>query len=366
MARLDVLAQRRIAAIMDELQDVRQLPQDLLFVGRIPSVPAEDDEIMARYTGRVVAADIIADDQRAVVRAPNPLTLESTKIPNLKHGEKVTQAQINVLRRIARGGTDARDLRVFDNYLINRLADLRDGVFQRMEAILVAMVIDALTYDRMGIKITGTWGMPADLKITISTAWSDAANATPVSDIANARRLAREKYGINLNRVTMPTADFNEMTATTEFRNKAALYAQFVLPTVGTFPVQDVTLMRALAGRILDAEIEIYDAQTWTEGIDGTQTAANYLPVGKIALTTTQADNNGMYWDWANGVVTESVVADLVDMPLGGFDGPQEGPVGYATAPNADLNPPDITLWAVARGWGRKHKLAASAVLTNP
>jgi hypothetical protein len=371
MALLELLAQRRIRAIMDELQDIRQLPQRLLFVGRIPSVSAEDEEIMARYTGRVVAADIIADDQKAVVRAANPITLETNKIPNLKHGEKVTQAMINVLQRIesnlrANLKPGARDMNVFDNYLIRRLDALRTGVFERMEAIDVAMVIDALTYDRLGIKITGTWGMPSDLKVTIGTAWSDTTNATPITDIHTVQRVGREKYGVNLNRITMSTPDFDEMTATTEFRNKAALYSQFVLPTAGTFPVQDVAMMKTLAGRMLGSEVEIYDAQTWTEGIDGTQTAARYLPTGKIALTSTDGDNNGAYWDWANGVVTESIVASMVDMPLGGFGGPVEGPVGYVTAPNADLNPPDLTMWAVARGFTRKHQLAASAVLTNP
>ena len=361
---LEIAAQRRIRAIMDELADVRQLPQHLLFTNRIPLVPADDDEIMARYTGRVVAADIIADDYKAVVRAPNSLRLESTKIPNLKHGEKVTQAQINVLRRIAAGGTDARDLRVFDNYLINRLSDLRDGVYARIEAIHVAMLLDALTYDRMGIKITAGWGMPSDLKVTVATVWSDTANATPVSDITAVQQVAQEKYGILLDRVTLTRTDFNEMTATAEFQAKSAAYsAQAAFPS-GGFPVNDTVVMKAIAGRLMNAEVELYDAQTWTENVDGTQTAVRYLPVGKVLLTSSEGDNNPLFWDFANGVVTESVVADFVEMPLGDFGGPVEGPVAYATAPNADLNPPDITLWAVARGFSRKHKLGASAVLT--
>jgi hypothetical protein len=70
--------------------------------------------------------------------------------------------------------------------------------------------------------------------------------------------------------------------------------------------------------------------------------------------------------DWANAVVTESIVGSMVDMPFGGFDGPQAGPVGYVTSPNTDLNPPNLTLWGVARGFPRKHKLGANAVLTNP
>ncbi len=362
---LEIAAQKRIRAIMDELADVRQLPQHLLFTNRIPIVPADDDEIMARYSGRVVAADIVADDFKAVVRAPNPLRLESTKIPNLKHGEKVTQAQINVLRRIAAGGTDARDLRVFDNYLINRLSDLRDGVYARIEAIHVAMLLDSLTYDRMGIKITAGWGMPPDLKVTVATPWATAATATPISDITAVQQVAQEKYGVLLDRVTMTRTDFNRMTATAEFQAKSAVYSAHAAAfPAGGFPVNDTVAMKAIAGRMLNAEVELYDAQTWTENNDGVQLAERYLPVGKVVLTSSEGDNNPLFWDFANGVVTESVVADFVEMPLGDFGGPVEGPVAYATAPNADLNPPDITLWAVARGFSRKHKPGASAALT--
>lgn len=361
------LAQRRIAAIMDELQDVRQLPQNLLFTNRIPMVSAEDSEIMARYTGRVIAADIIADDQVAVVRANNPVRLQETKIPNLKHGEKITQAMMGLLRRLEGNIATARDRNVFDNYVAERLVDLRDGVYERMEIINVGMVIDAFDYNRMGIQISGTWGMPSDLKVTIATAWSDATNATPINDILAVRRTAREKYGINLDRVTLTTTDFLEAVATTEFRNKAALYSQFVLPTAGTFPTNDIAMMQTLAGRMTGMTWEIYDAQAWTESIYGTQTAANILPVGKIALTASQADNNGRFWDWANGVVLETVAAQYCPGLIGEFTGgEQEGPVSYATAGDPNLNPPGPILWAVARGYSRKHKEAASAVLTNP
>jgi len=42
---------------------VRLLPADLKFLARTPIIPAEDSEIMGRFTGYVTIADIIADDQ---------------------------------------------------------------------------------------------------------------------------------------------------------------------------------------------------------------------------------------------------------------------------------------------------------------
>jgi hypothetical protein len=372
MSRYYQLALKRIKAIYDEIQDVRQLPQNLLWVGRIPMVPADDAEIMARYTGRILIADLIADDQIGVVRAPQPIRLQEVKVPNLKHGMKISQEMLSLLRRIEGQIATKGDATIFDNYITRSLMNLRDGVYQRMEAIHNAMLMDSFSYSKMGIILSGvTWGMPSDLKVTIGTAWTDTANATPVNDILTVIRTAQEKYGIRLNRVTMTTTDFLEMVATTEFRNKAALYAQFVLPTSGTFPTNDLTMMKDLGSRMLGgAVIELYDAQYWDESLYGVQTASNYQTAGKIVLTTTQADNDPTYWDWANAEVTEMVVADMfggniIGMEEGGGED-FRGPVGYATVGDVNLNPPGPILWGAGRGFTRRHMEAVSACLTNP
>lgn len=367
MALEYLLAQTRIQAIIDEISDIRQLPQSLRFVNRIPSVPAMDEEILGRYSGRVLAADIIADDQVAVVRAPQPLRLTQTKIPNLKHGEKLTQKWLDTLNRIESNLATARDKSVFDNYIANSLMNLKNGVFHRMEVLLVAMCLDAFSYNRMGIIIDSLgWGMPADLKVTISVAWSDTANATPIADIHAVQRVGREKYGIELNRISLSTTDFDEMTATTEFRNKSALYSQFVLPSAGTFPVADTRMMTGLLEVMTNSVVEIYDNQTWTEDVYGVQTAARYLPVGKILLTAQEGDNNRSFWDWANGDVTEALVAAMFGGGVMAMESGSEGPLSYMTVGDVNLNPPGPILWGAGRGFPRKHKEAASAVLTNP
>lgn len=372
MSRYYQLALKRIKAIYDEIQDVRGLPQNLLWVGRIPMVPADDAEVMARFTGRILIADLIADDQKGVVRAPQPIRLQETKIPNLKHGMKITQEMLNLLRRIEGQIATRGDSQIFDNYIARSILNLRDGVYQRMEAIHNAMLMDSFSYSKLGIVLSGvTWGMPSDLKVTISTAWSDTSNATPINDILAVMRVAKEKYGITLNRVTLTTTDFLEMVATTEFRNKAALYAQFVLPTAGTFPTNDIATMQMLGSRMLNgAVIEIYDAQYWDESVYGVQTASNYLTAGKILLTNVQADNDPTMWDWANAEVTEMVVADMfggsiIGMEEAGMEN-FRGPVGYATVGDVNLNPPGPILWGAGRGFTRRHMEAVSACLTNP
>jgi hypothetical protein len=364
MRGLSILGTRRINMVTRTLQDVRELPQQLLFLNRTPLTNATDGEIMARFDGKILMADIVADDQKAPVRSTGKFAVESNKIPNLKHGEFISQEMINLLARINAGGGIPQDEGILTNYVQNTADGLLLGVRQRMEALIVACAIDAYSYNRLGIQISGaTWGMPSDLKITVSPLWTSPTTATPVDNILAAKQLAAEKYGENYDRVSLGSADFRLMIATDEFKAKAQLYSQITFPTA-SFPSNALPQMTALAGRILEMELELYDAKAWTQENDGSIASAPYLPSGKVVLSSKADDNTGMAIDFGNGIVTESVVSSLVEgSMLEGFDGPQYGPVGYATA-NPDFNPPNMTQWAVARGWPRKKRLSSTAVLT--
>lgn len=369
MALEYLLAQTRIQGIIDEISDVRQQPEQLLWVNRIPSVPALDEEILGRYTNRTMIADLVAEDQVAVVRAPQPIRLTQTKIPKLKHGEKITEKQLGLMSRIESNLASARERSIFDDYITNSLMLLKLGVLHRMEAIHNAMLMDSFSYNKLGLIISGVgWGMPSDLKVTIGTAWSTSATATPVADILAVRRVGREKYGIDLNRVTLTTTDFLEMIQTVEFRAVASALRGWDLTAAGgtVLPVNNMDLQLRVASQVLGGMIvEINDRQYWDESLYGVQAASNYQTVGKIVLTTTAADNNPQYWDWANGEIIEA----LVDAMFGGamaMESGMEGPLAYATVGDPNLNPPGPLLWGVGRGFTRKHKEAASAVLTNP
>jgi hypothetical protein len=364
MRGLSILGTRRINTVMQTLRDVRELPQQLKFLNRTPLVNATDGEIMARFEGNVLMADIIADDQKAVVRSTGKFTLESNKIPNLKHGSFISQEMLNLLARINAGGGIPSDEGILSNYVEREQDSLLLGVRQRMEALIVACAIDAFSYNRLGIQISGaTWGMPSDLKVTVSPLWTSTSTGTPVDNLLALKQLGMEKYGENYNRVTLGSADFRLMIATDEFKAKAQLYSQLTFPAA-SFPSNALPEMVALAARIIGMELELYDAKAWTQNSAGALTSAPYLPLGKVVLSDSNDDNTGMGIDFGNGIVTESVVSSIVDGGMiGKFDGPEYGPVGYATA-NPDFNPPNLTQWAVARGWPRKKRLSSTAVLT--
>src|SRR5262245_1673198 len=210
----------RLTRMMLALQDVRLIPQSLVFLNRTPVVPAVDGEIMARFTGYVTIADLIADDQQAVVYQTDKITYEGLAVPNLKHGRSLNQAMLNELYAVMTNGT-TDDLGIFRDYENRTLDALLLGVRQRMEALIVAMAIDGFSYDRLGIIMSNvTWGMPSDLKVTVSVSWDTPNTATPVDDIWGVKLIGSTRYGQDFNRVTMSTQAFRYMIATTNFKTR--------------------------------------------------------------------------------------------------------------------------------------------------
>lgn len=359
-----LLQAARLTRIIQSLQDVRQLPQPLKFLGRTPVVPAADAEIMARFTGYVTIADLVADDQRAVTYQNSKLSYETTNIPNIKHGAPLTQAMLNQLQSLMSGNALPTDMGLFSSYENRTIMGLLAGVELRMEALIIAMMLDSLTYDRLGIKISGaTWGMPSDLKVTPGTTWDTAGSATPVNDLWSVRRTARVRYGQEYNRLSLSTQAFMYMIATTEYQNKART---FLAPNVSfsNLNAADLTFQQNLAANVLGMEVELYDARAWSQGPDGSLVSSPLLPINKVILSSAADDGDPTAFDFANAVTTESIVAGLAPSEMiGSVGGPTAGPIAYATVPN-DLNPPQLTYWAVARGFPRKYRPQASAVLT--
>jgi len=358
---LQLLSAARVNTVMSALQDKRGVPGTLLFLSRTPIVPAAEGEIMARFLGQILIADLIADGQRAGVYSAGKMFLETTTAPNLKIGTALNQEQLNQLNAMM-AGINVQDP-LFPLSEARILDNLRLGVQQRMEALLVAARIGSTSYDKLGIKMSGvTFGMPSDLQITPTNEWTDSSNATPVADILIAKRLGQVKYGIVYDRVVLTLAAFNAMIATTEFQNKARTY---LAPNVSftNLNAADTEFQRNLATNVLGVrEVQIYDSRYWTENVDGTIHSAPFLPINKVILESSQNDNDASAIDFANGVVTEAIVSNLGGSKIQGqLPGNARGPVAYTTAED---NPPSVTYWGVGRGFPRRHLMQATACLT--
>jgi hypothetical protein len=369
MQQLNLLGAARVNRILNGLQDPRLLPAQLIWNQRIPNVPAFDEDIMARFVGTIQIADIIADDAKAVVYSTGKFQYETTKIPNLKVGVGMNQSTINQLERLSANGPAAEaDLAMFTNWQTRAINSVLLGVRQRIEQLKVAMLCDGVgfTYDRFGIKLTTpTWGIYSDLKVTVGTGWDTAASATPVADILGLKLVASVRYGIDFNRVTMSTQAFRHMIATTEFQNKAKVFlpAQLTFTNMQTLNME---AMRTLAQNTLGMQIEFYDARYWTQSAAGVVTSVPFMPITNVILTDSRNDGNSDVWDFANGQVTEAIVARAVGGAgiIGQMGGNVYGPLAYAALADTNLNPPGINHWGVARGFPRKHLLQSSGVLS--
>jgi hypothetical protein len=357
---LDVM---RVDSVMQGLVDTRERPADLLFLNRTAETPATNGEIMSRETRRIHISDVIAHDGRAAVYTTGKATLESMTMPKIKHGYAFNESELLQFAEIRAdgrlpGGSQWQDFetRVAD--------DILTGIRQRQEQLLVAMACDGVTYDRMGIKIAATFGMPADLKVTVAIPWTVAATATPINDILALKFLANVRYGINFTRLTMSTPVLQAIVATAEFQAKARMY---LAPNVSyvNIPTSDYEYQRGLLENVTKVSIVTYDNRYWAQDIDtGTYSSAPYLPLNKVIFDTPANDNNRQVQDFANGVVVESMFTGMGGGAVqGNLRAPRRGPIQYATI-NPALDPPGITYWGVMAGFPRKKMLQANACLT--
>jgi hypothetical protein len=362
------LSSARLNRIVGTLAAELEIKRPLIWLERLPLVPADDDELTGRFTGKILAADIIADDQKAVVNENLTLELITNVIPNVKHGERIGQKLLNRLQRLKEGTLAVTsgenrlkdwEMQIAENIIL--------GIRWRLNAMACAMMMDTFTYNRFGVQIAGaTWGMPSDLKVTVATAWgANPTTADPLGDILAIDQTARLKYGIEFDTVTMGTLDFREMTATTSFANRASLILQaHFLTGPNALLTRADPQMKQLAQQILGKEIVLDDAVYNERANDGTITTTKVLPRYKVVLSRSSDHGNAQAYDMANGTPTEATVADMIGSAPAGLGREQYGPVAYYTPQAEDLNPPGIVAWGVARCFPRKFIPEATAVLT--
>jgi hypothetical protein len=363
-AGFDLLAVTRVQAITETVNETLEIPGSLRFLDRTPTVPAEDGEIMGTHEAYVVSADLVADDQSATVRSGGRFTLNTAAIPNIKQGSLITQSMLKLLHRINQGGGIPNDRGIVSGYVTREMQAkiISNRIMQNR--MIAGMMIDLFAYQKGGIVYSNvSWGMPSDLKFVPSTDYTigNAGTATPIQDLQLYLSYAQQTYGEVYNRLTLSQSAFNLICGTTDFRTHAQLFTA-AANSASTFPTNVGSVMRPLFEQITGLQVEVEDNVYRDEWNDASVTTGRFLPVNYAFLSNTADDNNSGTFDFANGIVTESEVGLIPGTQVigGGFSSPQYGPVGYATI-KGDLNPPNVTLWAVTRGFPRKKRVSATA-----
>ena len=359
--RPETAAMRSINRITRTLATTLEINQNLAFLNRTPVINADDDEITAKFEGAIYAADIVADDSRAVTYDFGKMTLSTDNVPNLKFGLRLTQGQIKKLRRYAKDFAVSDPEGLFTDWKTRMAESLLRGIRVRQEALIVAAKLDSVVYDRLGVKIVGSFGTPAALKSTVATLWSNTA-ATPILDMQMKRAYAQDTYGRSYNRATMSTQEFQRAASTEEFQKKASLQFKFTVAPgmISPYSTDAVELFEAISG----FQLEKYDVFFKTKQADASTLQQRVMPQGKVILSNSADDNDEAVFDLANGEITEAIVADMVATLTIGLEGEQYGPATYMAPTSADLNPPGMAMWGVSRNFPRKHDETETAVLT--
>jgi hypothetical protein len=359
----------RINRVVQTLASNLEVMRPLVYLDRLNLNPADDDEILARFSGNIIAADIIADDQEAVVQDSGKVELSTNAIPNIKLGQRVGQGKLNLIKRLESIGGLAGEAEQLLGWEQRFGMQLVTGVRQRLNALACAMMLDSANYNRLGIVLSGaTWGMPSKLNVTPSTPWSTAASAVPIDDIFGMDQVGTDNYGTTYDKLTMSSQAFRYMVATTQFANQASIPLQaHYLVAATSLPTKDLRTMMNVAGQILNKTVVIDDATYGERSNAGAPVIRRrYLPANQVLLSRSQDERDNAVMDIGNGVTTESLVGDVSSGLIGENPfaaGGQYGPVSYFTR-RPDLNPPDTVAWAVARAFPRKFVPESTAVLT--
>jgi hypothetical protein len=350
----------RLNRIVQTLAMSLDIARPMVYLQRVPLVEADPTELVGRFTGRVIAADLIMDDQEAVVQEGEQISASGYDVPNIKLGYRMGQRDTARLASFRRRNVTAGA----DEFLDweNRVAaTLVAGVRMRMNYLACAMMLDTFSYNRLGVQATGTWGKPSALKPSAYSDWAVAATGTPINDIRTLRRVAIDNYGVYYNRATMSTLALRYALATDEFKAAAVGAIGFAIDPAAVASLPDAR-QREVFSQLAEVEIVLDDAVYQEKANAGTYTSTRYLPAYKVILDTTDNDKNEEVWDFANTAVTESqmeAIRNLIDIPA---DAP--GPIAYYTAATHDANPPGTTAWGVARAFPRSFIPERSAVLT--
>lgn len=369
LSKIDFFSTTRITRLVQTLANELEINAPLTFLNRTPVVPVLDDmEILGSFSGPIFAADLITEDAEAVVVEGGKfeMTAGISTVPKIKIGARVSESIIKRLRLMQQGIEIAGDASLITGWELQFAQNLVTGVRQTMNYLCAGMMLDGVVYDRLGYKISSGFGTPSELKVTLvgGQQWISPTNNATMTPITNLQQIAQgvaPTLGKTYNRVTMATETFQRIVGSDEFLERVRLYLKLE-PTQFTLNMYDVANLKNLFQGITGMQLELEDTTFRVRNTDGTSTVQRVLPANKVILSNTADDNNAQAFDFANGIVTETIVAPLI-AGAPDFGGEQVGPVSYYTG-NRELNPPDLRGWAVASGFPRKHDKTATAILT--
>ncbi len=227
---------------------------------------------------KVTAGHLLALDSEIPIDSPPGIKEISQALSKIGKKRVVSETEKAKLFR-PRPGTS--DIQTATDYVYNVLRLLSDGVDDRVESMRWAALGDgAYVYDKYGIKISVSWGIPGANQVTPSAAiWSDLDNADPLQDIIDwNNRLITETGGPAVV-AYLSTKVMGYLLQNAKIRNLIG-YSQ--TGRGEGFPSRRQVSQFLLMGEGLP--LHIYDAAYNDEAIDGTVTRHRFLNEEKFVM----------------------------------------------------------------------------------
>lgn len=370
----NVLSQKKLQAILETLTNEQKLNNQLLFLPRTPVTPAlTDDDLVADFEGEVFAADLVTDDQQAVVYDYGKFTAFSQEIANIKMGVLFSQKQLNELDNLRnRPGGDPLG-RFASQWITRRQQALLSGVRSRLENLIVSCYRDNTVYDRYGVKVKASWGTPSQLKLVVDVPWNEYDDATPVEDVQQyLNEIAPDNDALFTDSpvLTLSRRALNHAMRCKEFLLKArgivmvaGLQGNYAFPD-GALPNVNDPRMLLLAEAVFGCKFEFYEAKITEKMKDGSVVKTRNLPHNEILVSSPSVWGNREVIDLGNGITTESLVAEIIgSQVIGGLPSRSAGPTVYAAPTTIDLNSPGVIMYIVQRAFPRKFNKKATGLL---
>lgn len=283
---------------------IRALPPPLTHIGAgiLPMKTVDDmTSIWQELDVKVTAGHLLALDSEIPMDSPPGIKEISQTLAKIGK-KRVIKEEEKVKLFKPRPGT--ADLQTATDYVYNVLRLLSDGVEDRKEEMRwSALSKSVFTYDKYGIKISVSWGIPGGNQVTPAGAvWSDLENADPLTDIITWNELLISATGGPAVVAYLSSKVMGYLLQNAKIRNLLGYTQTGLGPAFGT-KKQVSQLM--LSGEGLP--LVVYDAQFNEEAVDGTITRHRFLGETKFIMLASAAGLSPMgLGDVASGPVPEN------------------------------------------------------------
>lgn len=261
---------------------VRALPAPVSHIGPgiLPLKTVDDmTSFWQELDVKVTAGHLLALDSEIPIDSPPGIKEISQALSKIGKKRVVNEEEKAKLFR-PRPGTS--DIQTATDYVYNVLRLLSEGVDDRVESMRWAALGDgSYTYDKYGIKISVSWGIPGgnQKSLTATDRWSDLDNSDPLQDIIDWNNILIAATGGPAVVAYLSTKVMGYLLQNAKIRN---LIGYSETGRGEGFPSRRQVSQFLLMGEGLP--LVIYDGAYNDEAIDGTVTRYRFLNEEKFIM----------------------------------------------------------------------------------